>query len=68
MQYLFPGQGVVTFMVPYEFEVSLSVVGDDVTLPWRLVSMKILVGNSLPGIVGMYVCVLRVDTSPLYLL
>lgn len=43
------GQGVVTFTVPYEFEISLSVVGDDITLPWRLVSMKILVGNSLPG-------------------
>ncbi len=43
------GQGVVTFMVPCEFEISLSVVGDDVTLPWRLVSMNILVGSSLPG-------------------
>ena len=50
------GQGVVTFTVPYEFEISLSVVGDDITLPWRLVSMKILVGNSLPGQKADEVC------------
>lgn len=47
------GQGVVTFEVPYEFELSLSVVGDDITLPWRLISLKILVGNSLPGLLTL---------------
>ena len=42
-------KGVVTFVVPYEFEVKLSVVSDDLTTPWRLISLKILVGEGLPG-------------------
>ena len=42
-------KGVVTFVVSYEFEVKLSVVSDDLSTPWRLISHKILVGEGLPG-------------------
>ena len=44
-------KGRVTLTVPYEFEVILTVVSDDVTLPWRLLDLHILVGDALPGIV-----------------
>jgi len=43
------GKGLVTFTVPYEFELSLSVVSDDLTVPWRVVDLRILVGDTLPG-------------------
>eukprot|EP00731_Ephydatia_muelleri_P030466 Em0021g989a len=40
--------GMVTFVVPYEFEVSMSLMSDDpIMFPWRLVELKILVANSL---------------------
>lgn len=42
-------KGRVTLTVPYEFEVVLTVVGDDMNLPWRLLDVRILVGNALPG-------------------
>lgn len=43
------GKGRVTLRVPYEFEVVLTVVGNDPTLPWRLLELKILVGEALSG-------------------
>lgn len=42
-------RGVVVFEVPHEFRLSLSVVGDDQQLPWRLVNLEVLVGRGLPG-------------------
>ena len=42
-------RGVVVFEVPHEFRLSLSVVGDDQQLPWRLVNLEVLVGAGLPG-------------------
>lgn len=44
-----PEKGVVVFEVPHEFRLSLSVVGDDLQLPWRLVNLEVLVGAGLPG-------------------
>ena len=41
--------GQVTFTVPYEFEVCLTVLGDDLSLPWRLLKLEILVGNRQTG-------------------
>ena len=41
--------GVVVFEVPHEFRLTLSVVGDDHQLPWRLVNLEILVGVGLVG-------------------
>ena len=41
--------GQVVFTVPYEFEVSLTVLGDDLSLPWRLLKLEILVGNRQTG-------------------
>ena len=46
---LYAAKGVITFVVPYEFEVKLSIVSDDLNTPWRLISLKILVGEGLPG-------------------
>ena len=37
------------FEVPHEFRLSLSVVGDDLQLPWRLVNLEVLVGAGFPG-------------------
>ena len=34
--------------MPHEFEITLSVVSDDLSTPWRLVSLRILVGDVLP--------------------
>ena len=42
-------KGIVVFEVPHEFRLSLSVVGDDLKLPWRLVNLEVLVGAGLPG-------------------
>ena len=42
-------KGIVVFEVPHEFRLSLSVVGDDLKLPWRLVNLEVLVGVGLPG-------------------
>jgi mediator of RNA polymerase II transcription subunit 14 len=42
-------RGVVVFEVPHEFRLSLSVVGDDQQLPWRLVNLEVLVGAGFPG-------------------
>ena len=42
------GEGVIKFKVPYEFEITLSVVSGDPTTPWRLVALRILVGDVLP--------------------
>lgn len=42
------GGGVIKLRVPYEFEVALSVVSGDPSTPWRLVGLKILVGDVLP--------------------
>lgn len=42
--------GRVVLRVPYEFEVTLTVVGDDPVLPWRLLNCNILVGEAFPGI------------------
>ncbi len=39
---------MLKFRVPYEFEISLSVVSGELDTPWRLVSLKILVGEALP--------------------
>ena len=44
-----PGKGVVVFEVPHEFRLTLSVVGDDQQLPWRLVNLEVLVGAELAG-------------------
>ena len=41
--------GQVTFTVPYEFEVCLTVLGDDLVLPWRLLKLVILVGSRQTG-------------------
>lgn len=41
--------GQVVFNVPLEFEVSLTVLGDDPNLPWRLLKLDIVVGKQLPG-------------------
>lgn len=41
--------GKVTFTVPYEFEVCLTVLGDDLSLPWRLLKLDILVGSRQTG-------------------
>ena len=41
--------GQVTFRVPYEFEVCLTVLGDDMLLPWRLLKLVILVGSRQTG-------------------
>lgn len=43
--------GQVTFTVPHEFEVCLTVLGDDMSLPWRLLKLDILVGNRQTGVV-----------------
>uniref|UniRef100_A0A1X7SWS4 Mediator of RNA polymerase II transcription subunit 14 n=3 Tax=Amphimedon queenslandica TaxID=400682 RepID=A0A1X7SWS4_AMPQE len=43
------GNGRVTLTVPYEFEVTLTLVGDDLSLPWRVLDLKILVGHALSG-------------------
>jgi len=43
------GNGQVTFTVPYEFEVCLTVLGDDLALPWRLLKLVILVGSRQTG-------------------
>ena len=42
-------KGIVVFEIPHEFRLSLSVVGDDLKLPWRLVNLEVLVGVGLPG-------------------
>lgn len=42
-------KGRVVLKIPYEFEVTLTVVGDDFQLPWRLLNCEILVGQSFPG-------------------
>ena len=39
---------MIKFKVPYEFEIALSVVSGDPSTPWRLVGLKILVGDVLP--------------------
>ena len=39
---------MISFKVPYEFELTLSVVSDDLSTPWRLISLKILVSEALP--------------------
>ena len=49
--YTFSDKGRVTLRVPYEFEVVLTVVGDDIMLPWRLLELRILVGEALPGMI-----------------
>ena len=41
--------GQIVFNVPREFKVSLTVLGDDPNLPWRLLKLEILVGKQLPG-------------------
>ena len=41
--------GQVVFTVLYEFEVCLTVLGDDLSLPWRLLKLEILVGNRQTG-------------------
>lgn len=38
---------MIRFKVPYEFEVTLSVLSEDFSVPWRLVSLKVLVGEAL---------------------
>uniref|UniRef100_A0A1X7SZN9 Mediator of RNA polymerase II transcription subunit 14 n=2 Tax=Amphimedon queenslandica TaxID=400682 RepID=A0A1X7SZN9_AMPQE len=43
------GNGRVILTVPYEFEVTLTLVGDDLSLPWRVLDLKILVGHALSG-------------------
>lgn len=43
------GNGRVVLTVPYEFEVTLTLVGDDLSLPWRVLDLKILVGHALSG-------------------
>ena len=42
------GDGVITLKVRYEFELTLSVVSDDLATPWRLISLRFLVGDVLP--------------------
>ena len=39
---------MICFKVPFEFELRLSVLGDDVSMPWRLISLSVLVGDALP--------------------
>ncbi len=39
---------MICFKVTYEFELQLSVFGDDASMPWRLISLSILVGEALP--------------------
>lgn len=46
--HFYPGDGLIKFRVPYEFELTLSVVSDELSTPWRLISLKILVGEGLP--------------------
>lgn len=41
--------GRVTFIVDHEFEVSLTVMGDSPTLPWRLLDISILVEDKETG-------------------
>jgi hypothetical protein len=41
------GDGVIRFKVPYEFELTLSVLSEDCSVPWRLISLKVLVGEAL---------------------
>ncbi|XP_031550485.1 mediator of RNA polymerase II transcription subunit 14-like [Actinia tenebrosa] len=41
--------GRVTFHVDHEFEVSLTLMGDDTSLPWRLLSINILVQDIETG-------------------
>jgi hypothetical protein len=41
--------GRVKLVVPYEFEIVLTVVSDDPHLPWRVLDLKILVEDALPG-------------------
>ena len=41
--------GVVKFKVPYEFELCLSVLSEDVTVPWRLISLQVVVGEAIAG-------------------
>ena len=42
-----PGDGVIRFKVPYEFELTLSVLSEDFSIPWRLISIKVIVGEAL---------------------
>ena len=49
-----PAKGRVVLKIPYEFEVTLTVVGDDFQLPWRLLNCEILVGQSFPGISSLH--------------
>lgn len=39
---------MICFKVPYEFEMCLSVLSDSPSVPWRLISLKILVNEALP--------------------
>lgn len=39
---------MICFKVPYEFDMSLSVLSDSPSVPWRLISLRILVSEALP--------------------
>lgn len=41
--------GRVTFLVEQEFSVSLTVMGDGPTVPWRLLELEILVSDRETG-------------------
>lgn len=41
--------GRVKFTVEHEFEVSLTLMGDSITEPWRLLEIEILVEDKVTG-------------------
>ena len=42
-------RGCVVVTVPKEFQVTLTLLGDDLNLPWRLLKLKILTNTQIPG-------------------
>lgn len=43
-------RGRVVVTVPKEFQVTLTLLGDDPNLPWRLLKLKILTNTQVPGV------------------
>ena len=66
--------GRVKFHVDDEFEVMLTVMADDDTIPWRLLELKILVEDLdvggmctvfMTGLLFMFLSVIQLDQKPL---
>ena len=60
-RFLISEHGRVTFHVDHEFEMTLTLMGDSPNIPWRVLSLDILVedketgGNNLIGLIIFYI-------------